>query len=143
MGLLTLSCTNLALEETERAKSELIGLAKADLLSCAGIPDDTLNEKNNKQFLSYSSEKTVNVPTPYPTRTHLGFGVNRRYGYSHYPFGFYSVPATQQENRICTITFTLEADLVTSLTYRLNDGDRVGMQQCYQIVKNCLPEKPK
>ncbi|MEH6403821.1 MAG: hypothetical protein V7750_10645 [Sneathiella sp.] len=133
--LMAISCTNLSLEETERAKIDLIGLSKSDLLSCVGAPDKTADAGNHKQVLSYSSEKVVNVPTRYPTRVYSGFG------YPSYPFRFYSFPASQQENRVCTVTFSMEKDLVTALSYRLNDDDRLGTQQCYQIVKNCLPER--
>jgi len=129
------SCTNLSFEEAERAKLDLIGLSKSELLSCAGVPDKTANDDKQKQFLSYSSQKIVNVPTRYPSRLHSGLR------YNTYPFRYYSFPAIQQENRVCTVTFSVVEDLVTALSYRQNDGDRLGTEQCYQIVKNCLSER--
>ncbi|MFT6557038.1 hypothetical protein [Sneathiella sp.] len=136
---LTLSgCTNVARIESERAKTALIGLTKADLMTCAGVPERVGQATDGQEFYSYSSKKSVQVPSDagypgfYPS---IGLGGRRHnmYGTWHF-FG-----GSRTETRECVATIGLKDDKVASISFRQNDADGFAITQCYQIIRNCLP----
>ncbi len=142
LSLLLASCTSTARLESQRAQTDLIGLKKSELMTCAGVPERTVQLEDGKEFLSYSSEQTVEVPANYSAPGfYPGFGYSRHRGHFHNSFLFYG--GTRSETRQCTTTIGLEDDRVTSVTYQQNDPDGFAIRQCYQIIRNCLPEKPK
>lgn len=135
--VLLTACASTSREESERAKTDLLGLSKSDLMNCAGIPHRTGKSNTGKEYLAYTSEKTVQVPSnAYGSGFYPSFGYHSRRSHFHNSFLIYG--GTAEETRACTATFGLEQGKVVSLTYTLNDGDSLGMRQCYQIVKNCL-----
>lgn len=135
-------CTNVAFEESERAREELIGLSKTNLLSCAGVPERTANPSENIEFLSYTSEKVAHLPADtYPPGFYPSYGFGRYHRGYRSTFIFHT--GTKSEIRRCTATFKLEGGRVTSLTYHQNDQNGFAISQCYQIVRQCLPEREK
>jgi hypothetical protein len=142
-GLLT-ACTSTALEESERARTDLIGFKKSDLMQCAGVPDKTGQDETGREYLSYSSESTVTVPGPYPNPGfYPGFMYYGNRASMHYHMNYFAGLNDRQETRRCTALFALEDNEVTSLSYSFNDSDGRATGQCYQIVKNCLPPEPR
>ncbi len=140
--MLLTACAATSREESMRAKTDLLGMSKSDLMNCAGIPHRTGKSDTGKEYLAYSSEKTVQVPSnTYSPGFYPSFGYSGHRRHFHNSFLIYGRPA--EETRACTATFGLEKGKVVSLTYTLNDSDSLGMKQCYQIVKNCLPSEPE
>lgn len=138
------SCASVSLEESERAKIDLIGMSKDTLMQCAGVPDKTGKSDSGREYLAYTSEKLVQVPSDYPGPAFYPyFGHVGHRSHFRNSFVFYNTQQSRSETRNCTATFGLENDKVTSLSYNLNDSDHYGMRQCYQIVKNCLPTLKK
>ncbi|MCG8492314.1 MAG: hypothetical protein MI743_11915 [Sneathiellales bacterium] len=135
-------CTNTAFEESERARDELVGLGKTELLSCAGVPERTARLSEEVEFLSYTSEKVAQLPADtYPPGFYPSYGFGRYHRGYRSTFIFHG--GTRSEIRRCTATFKLENDKVTSLTYHQNDQNGFAISQCYQIIHQCLPEKKK
>ena len=142
LALLLAGCTSTARLESERAQTDLVGLEKAALLQCAGVPERTATEENGLEFLSYSSEQTVHVPDSfYGPGFHPSFGFSRHHSHFHNSFIFHG--GTRSETRQCTATISIKDGKVTSVSYNQNDPGGLAISQCYQIVRNCLPKKPE
>lgn len=138
------ACTSLSVTESERAQIDLLGLSKSKLMTCAGIPDKTATTDDGSEYLAYDNEKTVQVPMAYPSHgfyPSVGF-YNRRGSFNN-SFVYYGGSNSREETRSCTATFKMQQGKVVALNYTKNDSGSLGMNQCYQIVKNCLPELPE
>lgn len=130
-------CANPRADAAIRAQSSLIGMKRADLLSCAGVPTGTIATGPGEEVLTYESRQGA----AYGSGASVGVG-----GYSGhfgYGFGFPIGPSYVEETRTCRATFTLRNNIVTRVVYGGADnnyGDR--LTQCYQIVENCVPPLP-
>jgi hypothetical protein len=97
----------------ERAKIELIGMSKADILSCAGAPVSK-DTSGKLEFLSYMSgnkigkvDKQKNLPG---------------------------------DTRYCEVTFVFENDKVIDILYTGRTGARSSKdEQCAFVVEKCIP----
>lgn len=97
----------------EKAKTELIGKSKTEILSCAGAPvgKDT---SGKLEFLSYvSGNKIGNVDKQ-----------------KNFPV----------ETRYCEVTFVFENDKVIDILYTGRTGARSSKdEQCAFVVEKCMP----
>ena len=120
------ACTSAASERALLARQELVGMPKAQLLSCAGVPDRSRQEANVDYF-TYENERifgyggsTVGV---FGGSGHIGTGVN--------------VPlSTRLQSEYCEATFTLVDGRVAELVYNSSRGGRYA--ECARIVETCL-----
>lgn len=120
------ACANPPTERALLAQQTLIGMPKAQLLSCAGVPDRSRAEAFAEYF-TYENERyyggggtTVGV-----------FGSSGRVGTG------LSVPlATELHSEICEATFTLIDGRVVELVYNSSHPGRYA--ECARIVDSCL-----
>ena len=120
------ACASASSERARLAQQVLIGMPKAQLLSCAGVPDRSRDEQTAEYF-TYENERvygssgaTVGI---FGGSGHVGTGV--------------SVPlATQLQSDYCEATFTLVDGVVTGLVYNSSRGGRYA--ECARIVESCL-----
>lgn len=97
----------------EKAKTELIGKSKADILSCAGVPVST-DTSGKLEFLSYTSGNKI--------------GKVDKYG------------NVSEDTRYCEVTFVFENDNVIDIIYTGRTGARSSKdEQCAFVVEKCMP----
>ncbi len=127
-------CANPRADAAIHAQNDLIGMRRADLVSCAGVPTGVLATGPTEEVLTYESRQAA----AYGTGASVGFGgYGGNFGYG---LGFPVGPSYVEETRSCRATFTLRNNVVTRVVYGGpgNDyGDRLA--QCYQIIENCVP----
>ncbi len=120
------ACASPQSERAQLAQQALIGMPKAQLLSCAGVPDRSRTEAS-AEFFTYESNRlygrggsTVGV---FADSGRVGTGL--------------SVPlATEVQSEICEATFTLEEGRVAALVYNTNRAGRYG--ECVRMIDSCL-----
>ena len=101
------------------AKTELIGMSKGELLSCAGVPDKAMSS-NGIEFLSYRS----GGETSYSAKTIYGYNPTTFINSSH---------------RFCDITITLKNDKVQKVSYSGKTGGLLTQgEQCAYVLENCV-----
>lgn len=128
MGLIVAlaGCSNTSNERALQAQQALIGMPKAQLLSCAGVPDRSRVEAGAEYF-TYENERVYGGS---------GATVGVFGGSGHVGTGF-SVPlATQLQSEYCEATFTLVDGRVVELVYNTSRGGRYA--ECARIVETCL-----
>ena len=97
----------------QRAKTELIGLSKIEILACAGTPVRS-DQGNKLEYFTYlgSSEKIDKSG---------------------------KVPA---DARYCEVTFTFENNKVTDINYTGRTGaNQTKDEECAFVVEKCLPRR--
>jgi hypothetical protein len=128
-------CAGAEAERAIRAQTELVGMRKADLLACAGVPHRTA-ETGEVEVLRYERtqvlvDRKVDVEESPVSR------MLRARGGGGPPFFERQV----REWRIpytCEATFTLRGGVVEGVTYNQNRD----IQQCHAIVGNCMSPGP-
>ena len=130
------ACANPRAELAHAARSELVGMPKETLLSCAGVPERTAS-MDNLDFFTYTSRSTAAYPS-----TTLGLHAGR-YWYPGWGYGF-GVPVTTYDvwSQACEATFTLRNGRVERVVYAGSPGGTGRLSQCYAIVENCLTLRP-
>ena len=121
------ACASAASERALLAREALIGMPKAQLLSCAGVPDRSRTEASaeyftyeNEQVYGYGGGTTVGV---FGGSGHVGTGL--------------SVPlSTRLQSEYCEATFTLIDGRVAQLVYNSSRGGRYA--ECARIIEICL-----
>ncbi len=124
-------CANPRAERAVLAQTALIGMPRATLLSCAGVPPRTATE-GDREYFGYVSETLVSFPTAplFGPRWYHPYPYGYRFGAPFWPdYGGYAV-----DYDVCIATVTLRNGVVESLTYR---GDST-LSQCYAIFESCL-----
>ena len=133
------SCANPLAEEAIYAQSALVGMPRALLLSCAGVPARTA-QQNDLEFFTYASQRIEGSPGG----VGVGFGAfsGRRHSALGFGFGapYYGGYAATES---CEATFTLRNGVVERIVYGGADSLGTGrLSQCYRIVQNCMQEIP-
>lgn len=99
----------------EKAKQELIGMSKTDILSCAGNPLRSEKKDQYEDLIYIGSSRSVDQNG--------------------------NVPG---EARYCEVTFTFSNDKVTDISYAGRTGGKDTVdEQCAFVVRNCLPKEKK
>jgi hypothetical protein len=133
-GLLA-ACANPAADHALYAQSALVGMPKATLLSCAGVPDRQA-AVDNLEFFTYRSGRISSSPGSlglWGGRWGPGFG----YGLGG-PLYDADIRSTT-----CEATFTLRNGAVERLVYGGSPGGGSTLGQCYHVVENCLAQIPQ
>ncbi len=139
-GLMMLAlggCVTTSQERTQAAQTELLGLERDDLLTCAGAPDrEKITETG--EFYTYETLQQELVSTPVFTTFGSGIGLGVRFRRS--PF-IASPLITRVRTNACAATFTLTDGAVSELTYsRTNPraGRTFSSSACLSLVQTCL-----
>lgn len=120
------ACTSPAMEQALYAKQAMVGMSKADLLSCAGVPDRRMSV-GNQDFFTYVSRQIISYPS---------WG-----GYWGWPMYAADIAVFD-----CEATFTFRDGVVDRIVYGGRSGGANQLSQCYAIVQNCLgtgPQRPR
>lgn len=131
------SCANPRAEQAVFARTALVGLPEAALLSCAGVPDRS-RAAGGRDYLTYEAGSFDARTGPrvgvFGGTTGSGIGLGAGFG----------VPlATEIRSDYCEATFILENGHVAQLNYNTPTGPRgSSLGQCYDIVQNCVPPQP-
>jgi PBP1b-binding outer membrane lipoprotein LpoB len=106
----------------KRAKAELIGVSKSEILICAGIPANTYRN-NGTEFLTYSNLERSNF---YDVMSGPGGGLLQM--------------ASQLDE--CEVTLTLRDNVVESVNFRTNHtGIMASDDQCAYVFESCLTKE--
>lgn len=127
-GLLTVllaSCADPAGDLAVAAPDLLIGMPRAELLACAGLPKETIVLADEERMI-FERERTIatngrNGEPPFPSFAD-GSGPGRRY-------------ATLDRTLVCRAYVTVRNGRVVALNYA--PGRDIG--QCYNLLAACLP----
>jgi hypothetical protein len=120
------ACSTAMVDQTIAAQQTLIGMPKAILLSCAGVPQRQATA-DGLEFYTYASSRTEAD----------GGGTAWVGGYGRpYHWEYVGPPSVRTET--CEATFTLRNGKVERLVYG-GDGAYGLYSQCHAIVANCLP----
>jgi len=112
-------CKYNRVKTAQAAKTELIGISKGELLSCAGVPDKVASS-NGVEFLSYRSGGETS------------YSANTIYGYNATTF-------INSSHRFCDITITLKNDKVQRVSYSGKTGGLLTQgEQCAYVLENCV-----
>jgi len=112
-------CKYNRVKAAQAAKTELIGMSKNELLSCAGVPDKAASS-NGVEFLSYRSGGETN------------YSANTFYGYN-------TTTLINSSHRFCDITITLKNDKVQRVSYSGKTGGLLTQgEQCAYVLENCV-----
>ena len=134
LALLT-ACANPAADQALYAQNALVGMPKATLLSCAGVPDGQA-AVSNQEFFTYRSGRITSTPSTvglWGGRWGPGFG----YG-AGFPLYDADIRSTS-----CEATFTLRNGAVERVVYGGAPGGGSTLGQCYYVVQNCLALVPQ
>lgn len=121
LGCATSSSKFQRAEIAERAKTEMVGMSKTDLLSCAGVPARS-QQVDELEFLTYlSGGDSVGIATG-GTSSSTGVGV------------------IATKKRYCEVTFVLKDGRIEKVNYTGRTGGYATQgEQCAFVVANCLP----
>jgi len=120
------ACASPQSERAQLAQQALIGMPKAQLLSCAGVPDRSRTEAS-AEFFTYETNRLYGSG---------GSTVGAFAGSGRVGTGL-SVPlATEVQSEICEATFTLEQGRVVALVYNSNRAGRYA--ECVRMIDSCL-----
>jgi|SaaInlV_200m_DNA_5_1039737.scaffolds.fasta_scaffold09453_1 hypothetical protein len=112
-------CKYNRVKTAQAAKTELIGMSKGELLSCAGVPDKTMSS-NGVEFLSYRSGGETS------------FSANTFYGYN-------TTTLINSSYKFCDITIALKNDKVQKVSYSGKTGGLLTQgEQCAYVLENCV-----
>jgi len=128
---LVAACANPAADNAIHAQSALVGMPKQTLLSCAGVPERQA-AVDNLEFYSYRNARIISYPGSVGA---FGSYWGPGWGYG----GGWPVYAPEVRSTGCEATFTLRNGAVERLLY----GGGSSLQQCYQLVHNCLALIPQ
>ncbi len=106
----------------KRAKVELIGKSKKDILMCAGVPVRS-QQAENMEFLTYYSGGDSDAYVTGGVGSSVGGGV------------------VSVKKRYCEVTFILKDGIVEKINYAGRTGGLITEgEQCAFVLQNCLPE---
>lgn len=115
-------------ELAERAKSELVGFSKEEILACMGAPSERASAGATEVWDYESGGETVATTTGTATAT------NRR---------FFGSQVTAFHRLYCEVSVVIEQDRVTRINYQGNTGGLFSEgEQCSYLVENCLQSPP-
>ena len=115
-------------ELAQRAKSELVGLSKEEILTCMGAPSERASAGETEVWDYESSAETI------ATTTGSGTATNRR---------FFGSQVTAIHRLYCEVSVVIEQDRVTRINYQGNTGGLFSEgEQCSYLVENCLQSPP-
>lgn len=115
-------------ELAERAKSELVGLSKEEILNCMGAPSERASAGDTEVWDYESGVETFATTTGSATAT------NRR---------FFGSQVTAIHRLYCEVSVVIEQGRVTRINYRGNTGGLFSEgEQCSYVVENCLQSSP-
>ena len=104
----------------DRAKVELVGKSKKDILTCAGVPVRS-QQTDNMEFLTYYSGGDSNAYVAGGTGTSAGGG------------------AVSIKKKYCEVTFILSNGIVEKVNYSGRTGGLLTKgEQCAFVLQNCL-----
>ena len=129
------SCANIALEQVEGARTEVVGMEKSELFACAGLPARENTDERGRYYAAYEVENIAHVLPPYPGHAFypsVRVGSRRGWGFG----GYY--PATVPKQQNCKATFTFENNKVISLSYQTNDQSEGSKALCLELIRSCL-----
>lgn len=130
-------CANPAADEALVAQTALIGMPKATLLSCAGVPERQATV-DNREFFTYRSSRIVSYPSTPPLGYYGGWGwPSYGYGYGWPSYGY------EVNSFDCEATFSLKNGVVERVVYGGASGGSTRLGQCYAIVQNCMALIPQ
>jgi hypothetical protein len=129
-------CASPEAELAARAQDTMVGMRKADVLACAGVPQrtDALDGLERLQYVRTQVviDRQVDVdesPASRMLRSRTGGAGPRLF---EREVREWRIPYT------CEATVTLRDGVVQSVTYNQNRD----IQQCYAIVGNCVGPQP-
>lgn len=130
-------CASPRADAALEAQNSLIGMRKADLVSCAGAPTAAMQTVPGEEVLTYESRNI----TGYPSGPSFGIGVFGGSGNVGYGFGVPVGGAPYvDDSQNCRASFTIRNGVVARVVYGGSDvGQTRRLEQCYQIIENCLP----
>ncbi|MDD3445413.1 MAG: hypothetical protein PHS60_08380 [Zavarzinia sp.] len=129
-------CASPRADAALEAQNSLIGMPKTKLLSCAGAPAASAQSGPNEEVLTYESRRI----TGYGGGPSFGVGVFGGSGNVGYAMGFpvFGTPYVEDVDN-CRASFTLRDGIVVRVVYGGSDGRTTRrLEQCYQIIENCL-----
>lgn len=122
-GLLS-GCALQRAQIAQQAQTALIGMSKADLLSCAGAPT---------RYAKAGDMEVMTYVGGGDTHGTIGGGWGNSAGAAD--ISLYQ--------RSCTANFTLRNDRVIKITYAGRTGGLITQgEQCAFIIQNCVPGRP-
>ncbi|MFA5122121.1 hypothetical protein [Zavarzinia sp.] len=131
------ACASPRADAALQAQTSLIGMSKADLLSCAGAPAASVASVPNEEVLTYES-RTL---SGYAAGPSVGLGFFGGSGNIGYGFGMPIGPTPYvDDSQNCRASFTIRNGKVARVVYGGTDVRQTQrLEQCYQIIENCLP----
>lgn len=125
-------CADPDLELAQAARTSLLGMGKADLLGCAGVPDRSAPAEGGRESLTYLSRGLESVPRP---ESVIVDGEDAR---GRPTLRREWVTVFDARERRCEATFTLRDGAVERLAY----GEGWSPGRCAAIVANCVAPPP-
>ena len=120
--LLINGCAPQRADIANNAKTEMIGMSKSKLLSCAGVPNASYKD-GNREYLTYNSGGDSSI---------VG---NTFYGYN-------TTTIFNKRTRSCKVTVTLENDRITNMKYNektsLLRSAMFENEQCGYVLADCV-----
>ena len=117
------ACAGPGAELALKAPETLVGLPKASLLACAGVPERTATV-DGTEYLTYRRSQTI---------------IDRDVDFEPFPWAgagvFRPEVSTWSRSYGCDATFAIRDGVVQELRYNQNRD----ISLCYAILSNCLP----
>ena len=110
--LTMLSCGIAKKDRVDQAQSELVGMSRRDLLSCAGRPAKK-ERLGNREIFSYAGKAAPNQPS--------------------------SAAGSSPSQESCEVFFTLENEIVKSVECKGQFSSKLAKEQsCLSVLDNCI-----
>ncbi|HEY0832613.1 MAG TPA: hypothetical protein VGE72_01785 [Azospirillum sp.] len=129
------ACANPAADQAIVAQTALVGMPKATLLSCAGVPERQASA-DGREFFTYHTGRIVTFPA---TGSLYAGGLRSGWGYGGWGGWGWPAYTADVRNYTCEATFTLRGGVVERVVY----GGGSDLGECHAIVQNCLTQTPR
>jgi len=139
MLLFVAACAQTQTVDFNKQTDQLIGYSENDIMSCAGLPDGSLNLESGRSALLYSKRRISVEPSPFSSFGHWGtcpWGAIS--AWCDRPFFPHEIDVEEDS---CRLAFWTEAGKVVGVTGEYSPG--WGQQLCRKIISPCLQAKPQ
>ena len=136
LAVLATGCTIAQSVDANRAKEEMVGMSRIELLACAGLPGNVYSEGDTEIMVYYTQGGVVGTGSSIAGSQYDGTYGMGRYSGSSYGGGF---GFSQSKVQDCQTTFVLRHGKIDRVNMvGRGEGAAVPDSQCEPIIRNCI-----
>jgi len=136
LAVLATGCTIAQSVDANRAKEEMVGMSRIELLACAGLPGNVYSEGDTEIMVYYTQGGVVGTGSTIGGAQSSGTYGMGRYNSTAYGGNF---GASNSKVQDCQTTFVLRHGRIDRVNMvGRGEGVAVPNSQCEPIIRNCI-----